>query len=131
MRIFITTTAWNSDNAPYARSNFQRIQRAAESDTVHRHGLVSSPDHADAILHVGARSRFQFDVLASSWRHTHSDKCFVFDFEDVALPSMPGLYMGYPARWANCEVVQTGFYPRVFDNNLIDDAVRSTHPDLL
>jgi hypothetical protein len=121
--VHVVTTAKETKWSPYARANYERVLRAAKHDSKRKHILVDSPDEADLIIFVEANSPFHVDILRTNLYKTFSDKCFVFDSQDYALPSIPGLYMCVPPHLTELPIYEYGFYIRVFDNSMLDGSI--------
>lgn len=120
-RLFITSTAVKTQWEPYALSNYERIMRAAQCSTSSRHAIAPNGTEADFILFVGSRCKFHWDVLKSPLYKKYPSKCILFDFQDNTIPRVPGLYMQIPASLKGIPIYETGFYPRVFDNLVLDE----------
>jgi hypothetical protein len=120
MRVLLTTTARVTRHTPYALSNLCRLVRAADHDRVRRHSVTTVPEEADAIVFVGSQRRFGSDVLRSDFYRDFPNKCVLLDYSDVTAPSLPGLYMGLTPGFEWSDIYQPGFYPRVFENDRLD-----------
>jgi hypothetical protein len=96
------------------------MTRAAQRSTSLRHFIVANSAEADCILFVGSRTKFHWDVLKSPLYKEYPSRCIVFDFQDYTLPRIPGLYMQIPAHLQGTPIYETGFYPRVFDNLVLN-----------
>lgn len=119
-RIFITSTAVRTQWELYALSNYERMLRAAQRSTSSRHWLAPNAAEADCILFVGSRCKFHWDVLKSQLYKQYPSKCILFDFQDNTIPRIPGLYMQIPAHLQGTPIYESGFYPRVFDNFVLN-----------
>jgi hypothetical protein len=119
-KIFITTTAKNTRWDPYARSNYDRIIRAAEAYSGRDHSIAISPSEADSIVFVGSSSKFHFDVLESELYRKFRSNSLIFDFQDNTIPRVAGIYMTIPYA-LRTPIYKSGFYVRVFDNSVLDD----------
>jgi hypothetical protein len=121
-KIFVTTTAQNTRWDPYARSNYDRITRAAQVYSGSDHSIANSPSDADCILFVGSNCKFHFDVVESELYRKFPSKCLIFDFQDNTIPRMAGIYMQIPS-FLRVPIYESGFYVRVFDNLMLADEV--------
>lgn len=121
MKLYLATTAVDTRWDPYATSNFERLQRAARLARGSRHALASDPAQADAILFVGSRCKFHWDVLASPLYEAHAGKCLLFDFLDNTIPRIPGLYLQIPQALHGVPLYEQGFYIRVADNRVLEE----------
>jgi hypothetical protein len=130
-KVFVTTTAEETQYAPYACSNYRRILRAAKFDQIKEHRLVDDPEIADLILFVGGSCKFHLDIFSSSIYRLYEQKCTVFDFSDNAIPRIPGLYMGIPKRFHSIPVYKYGFYIRVFDNQMTQSVIEAERREYL
>jgi hypothetical protein len=121
-KIFITTTAQNTHWDRYARSNYDRIIRAAKAYSGHDHSIASTPSDADCILFVGSSCKFHFDLIESELYRKFPSKSLIFDFQDNTIPRIAGIYMKIP-YFLHAPIYKSGFYVRVFDNSLLADEV--------
>ncbi len=116
----ITTTAENTRWDPYARSNYDRIIRAAKAYSGPDHSIATSPSEADCILFVGSSCKFHFDILESELFRKFQSKSLIFDFQDNTIPRVAGIYLTIPYV-LQTPIYKSGFYVRVFDNLVLDD----------
>ncbi len=130
-RIFITTTAVNTRWDPYAQSNYERLLRAAKNSPSSRHSVALSPTEADCILFVGSSCKFHWDVLRSPVFKANRSKSIFFDFRDITIPRIPGIYMYVPENLQQAPIYEFGFYPRVFDNFVLQERVPSAQCEFL
>ena len=121
-RVHVFCTAkTNGPHNSYARREFDRLVRAAQTDRMGRHELVADPEDADLIIFVGPEYPTFQDVRQHPLRRKYIDKSFLFYSGDRVIPLMPGLYASlrrkdYDAAWAT-----SGFYLRVAENENIRD----------
>ena len=111
----------NGPQNSYARSEFDRLIRAAQADRIGRHELVAGPKDADVILFVGPEHATFQDIRQHPIRRRYIENSFLFYSGDRIVPLMPGLYASlrrkdYDPAWAI-----SGFYPRVAENENIRD----------
>ena len=131
-QIFITTTAVNTRNYPWALSNYLRVMKAAELSTDRRYQLSRYPSSADILLFVEPRFEFQSDILASPLYRVHSGKSVVLDFLDNPKPVLPGLYVGITQAQTCGGIFQGNAYIRIAANRLLEDNLNFPYePDLL
>jgi hypothetical protein len=129
-KILITTTAENTRWDPYARSNYDRIVRAANDYSGPDHSIATSPAEADCILFVGSSCKFHFDILESELFRRFRSKSLIFDFQDNTIPRVAGIYMTIPYV-VQAPIYKSGFYVRVFDNLVLEDDVSFSKCTLL
>jgi hypothetical protein len=130
-RICLTTTAVKTEWSPYALSNYNRVLRAAQSDSIRQHSLTEFASEADCVLFVESRCRFHTDVMASMVYKEHKSKCLIFDLQDNTIPRIPGIYMGIPSHLHSFPIYEYGFYTRVFDNRVISDGLSFSQGEYL
>jgi Exostosin family len=119
--IYLTTTAESSDWNPYALANFDRILKSSKCSIARRHALTTSPTEADIILFVGSKCIYHSDIINSKLYHKYPHKSLIFDLQDVTIPHLPGLYTNIPSYLHQYPIYEYGFYPRIFDNELLED----------
>jgi Exostosin family len=115
--IYLTTTARASDWNPYALASFERLSKSATHSS--HHEIVDSPTAADAILFIGSNCIYHSDIIRSPLYQQYPDKSLVFDLQDITIPQIPGLYANIPRHLHQYPIYEYGFYPRVYDNELL------------
>lgn len=124
MRIFLATTALSSPANPWARSEYHRIKRYADSCLETRHSITDNPETAEVILFCGSTRTYHGDILRSQLFWTFPHKCFVIDISDRTLPLLPGLYTSLSAQYVSIPSFRACPYFRVADNRSLE-AVRA------
>lgn len=118
--IHLCTTAPLSDPVqPYAQSNYRRLLASAAADRFRAHALTEDPAEAEAILFVGSGRKYHADIKTTQVVRRFPDRCFVWDEQDNAIRSLPGIYTGLSPTAALTPWFRTGFYLRVMDNDRI------------
>lgn len=119
-KVYLLSTIGQRDvYRPYGRSDLNRLIRSADCDRIGRHYIVDDPAEADVIIFVRTRLKYHADIKRHMLVQKFKERCFVFDFQDNALPSLPGLYVGLSPRWMLSGWFRSGFYVRVADNGRI------------
>lgn len=130
--IYVTTTAIDTPECPWAHSNYIRVIKAAGLAIDCGYSLSLDPGQADIILFVDPRSEFQTDILLSPLYLKYPHKSMVLDFHDSPSPVVPGLYVGLNKAQSTNFCFQGSSYIRVADNHRLQQAsTGSITPDLL
>jgi hypothetical protein len=116
--IYLTTTAEESDWNPYALANFERILNSSTSSR--QHAIADSATKADLILFVGSKCIYHSDIINSAPYQQYPQKSVIFDLQDITIPHLPGLYANIPSHLHQYPIYEYGFYPRVYDNELLE-----------
>jgi hypothetical protein len=117
--VLLECTAEVTQDRPYSREDFRRIQVAADRDRFRVHTRTDDPAKADIILFVGAGEDDFLDVRRHPYVRQYRDRCFLFDSGDRIIPFLPGVYAGIERDWFSRQRVRSGFYLRVFENSAI------------
>jgi hypothetical protein len=119
--IILTTSRTDGPQNSYARSEFERLVRAAGADQTGRHELVTDPEKADLLLFVGPEQPTFQDVRRHPIRRRFIDKTFLFYSGDRIVPLMPGLYSSLRTQHYDPSWATSAFYLRVAENENIND----------
>jgi hypothetical protein len=114
--IYITTTAQTNNWNHHALDNLNRVLRASQYTLSKKHITTTSLADADIILFVGSRCIYHSDIFNSDIYKQYPDKCLVFDFFDITIPRLPGLYATIPHYLHQFPIYEYGFYIQSFDD---------------
>lgn len=120
--IYLTTTAEESNWNHHALDNFNRIVSAAQHSTSTKHAITDSVDDADIILFIGSKHIYHSDILNSDIYKQYTEKCLIFDCQDITIPRLPGLYANIPAYLHQYPIYEYAFYI-TFDDWAITERV--------
>src|SRR5438046_2504938 len=90
--IFVTTTALDSVESPWATQNFRRMLRAGAAYSGDDFGIVDSPESADFILFVDSAEPYLGDVFGSPLFKRFRSRSYVYNARDAVVPALPGIY---------------------------------------
>lgn len=121
--IHLTTTAQQNEWNHHGRDNFNRVVRASQCSASKKHITTNSLADADIILFVGSRCIYHSDIITSDIYKQYANKCLIFDFFDITIPRLPGIYATIPHYLHQFPIYEYGFYIQSFDDWAFVDRV--------
>ena len=117
-RILLLSTADALVDLPNYR-DYERLINASRKDVFKNHIVTSNANEADIILFVGSSEPDFHDVRRHPYVMNFREKCFLFQSGDMIIPFLPGIYASIQKRWYFKQRMRSGFYLRVFGNQVI------------
>lgn len=129
--IFVTTSAVDTSTHPWMTANHKRMLRAGAAYRGGDFRLADGPERADFILFVDSSEPYLGDVYRSPVFRRFSERCYVHNGSDAAVPVLPGMYSDVPGP-VRLPALQLGaFYIRCFDNQALTPRVVEHDPGRL